>query len=488
VRHSAYKGLHISFQVLVLVLFSASWIFGQTPTGLPYASSETSPQLGYGMNNTSGQSPFLGSVPSGKPTGTVIHLSIKDAIRLGLKYNLGLVESDLNTRSARAERLKELSHLMPNINAALSQSVQQINLKAMGINFPGVPATVGPFGVQDARGYLSQTVLDWNAIQKLRASKKRVQASQFSYQNSRDIVVLAVGNAYLKVVSDAATVDSQKAQLNTSQSLYDRAVDKRRAGLSAQIDEMRAKVELQTQQQRLISAQNQAAKDKISLARIIGLATGQEFTLTDTVPYAPLEGVTLDKALQDAYANRADYKMAKADVTAATLSRKAAAAERYPWVSTTVSYGDIGPNFANSHGTMTFAATLNVPIFEGGRVKSDVLRSDAALRKKQAELEDLKGKIDQEVRFAFLDLRSAGDLAKVAKSNMTLANDTLAQARDRFSAGVTDNLEVVQAQESVAAANQAYISSLYSFNIAKVELAKAAGVAERAVENYLGGK
>ena len=155
-RHSAYKGLHISFQVLVLVLFSASWIFGQTPTGLPYASSETSPQLGYGMNNTSGQSPFLGSVPSGKPTGTVIHLSIKDAIRLGLKYNLGLVESDLNTRSARAERLKELSHLMPNINAALSQSVQQINLKAMGINFPGVPATVGPFGVQDARGYLSR--------------------------------------------------------------------------------------------------------------------------------------------------------------------------------------------------------------------------------------------------------------------------------------------------------------------------------------------
>ena len=300
--------------------------------------------------------------------------------------------------------------------------------------------------------------------------------------------MLAVGNAYLKVVSDAATVDSQKAQLNTSQSLYDRAVDKRRAGLSAQIDEMRAKVELQTQQQRLISAQNQAAKDKISLARIIGLATGQEFTLTDTVPYAPLEGVTLDKALQDAYANRADYKMAKADVTAATLSRKAAAAERYPWVSTTVSYGDIGPNFANSHSTMTFAATLNVPIFEGGRVKSDVLRSDAALRKKQAELEDLKGKIDQEVRFAFLDLRSAGDLAKVTKSNMVLANDTLAQARDRFTAGVTDNLEVVQAQESVAAANQAYISSLYSFNIAKVELAKAAGIAERAVENYLGGK
>lgn len=470
------------------MIFSASWMLGQTLSDQSYVSSEAFSQVSSGMNNTSEQSPFLGSVPAGKATGTVIQLSIKDAIRLGLKYNLGLVESDLNTGTARAERLKELSRLMPNVNAALSQSVEQINLKAMGINFPGVPATVGPFGVQDARGYLSQTVLDWNAIQKLRASTKRVQASLFSYQNSRDIVVLAVGNAYLKVLSDAATVDSQQAQLNTSRALYDRAVDKRKAGLSAQIDEMRAKVELQTQQQRLISAQNQLAKDKLSLARIIGLGPGQAFNLTDPVPYALLEGVTLEKALQDAYTNRADYKMAKANVTAAMLSRKAAAAERYPWLSTSVSYGDIGPNFADSHGTMAFEATLNVPIFEGGRVKSDVLRADAGLSKQRAVFENLKGKIDQEVRSALLDLQSAGDLVRVAKSNMTLANDTLAQARDRFTAGVTDNLEVVQAQESIAAANQAYISSLYSFNIAKVELAKAVGVAERAVQKYLGGK
>ena len=142
----------------------------------------------------------------------------------------------------------------------------------------------------------------------------------------------------------------------------------------------------------------------------------------------------------------------------------------------------------SSHGTVTFAATLNIPIFQGGRIKADVLQADAELQKKQAELGDMRGQIDNEVRSAVLDLNSARDLVSVSKSNLDLAGETLTQAKDRFAAGVTDNLEVVQAQESVATANQAYISSLYSFNIAKVELAKAAGVAERAVKDYLGGK
>jgi outer membrane protein TolC len=472
---------------LLIVLFGAL-AFGQTgesetnatPAGAP-ASPSSIAAAG------TGRSPFLESVPTGKATGTVIPLSIAEAIERGLKYNLGLIESDIGTSTVRAERLKSLSHLLPNVNATVSQSAEQIDLKAMGINFPGVPTVVGPFGVQDARAVITQTVFDWNAIQNLRASTERLKASRLTYKNSRDIVVLAVGNAYLKAISDAATVESQQAQLNTSQALYERAVDERKAGVAAQINEMRAQVELQTQQQRLISAQNQLAKDKIGLARVIGLPLGQEFSLTDKVPYAPLEGVTLERALQDAYANRADYMSAEAEVRAAELSRKAAVAERYPSVSTTMNYGDIGPNFGSSHGTASFAVTLNIPIYQGGRVKSEILKSDASLRKKQAELENLRGGIDEEVRTALLDVNSAGDLVKVAKGNMDLANETLVQAKDRFTAGVTDNLEVVQAQESVAAANQAYISSLYSFNIAKVELAKAAGIAERAVKSYLGG-
>jgi outer membrane protein TolC len=436
------------------------------------------------------ESPYLGSVPTGTPTGAVLQLSLGDALDRGLKYNLGLIESDVRTRTARAERLRSLNELLPNVNASISQTVEQVNLRALGLKLPiaGFPVIVGPFGVQDARGNVSQKLFDWNSVENLRASNERLKASQNSYKSSRDLVVLAVANEYLQVIADSSTIESQQAQLSTSQALYQRARDQRAAGVAARIDELRAQVELQAQQQRLIAAEDQRAKDLLGLARAIGLPAGQEFTLTDNAPYAPLEGVSLEKALQDAYATRPDYLSAQLEAGAARLSRKAAVAENFPTVTSTANYGDIGPNFGNSHGTFAASASVNIPIFQGTRVKADVLEADAALQQKQAELENLKGRIDLDVRSAILDLDSASELVKVAKSNADLARETLVQAQDRFGAGVTDNIEVVQAQESVASADQAYISSLYAFNISKVQLARAVGIAEQAVKGYLGGK
>jgi outer membrane protein TolC len=436
------------------------------------------------------ESPYLGSVPTGAPTGAVLQLSLNDALDRGLKHNLGAIESDIATRTTRAERLRSLNELLPNVNATISQTVEQVNLRALGIKIPiaGFPTIVGPFGVQDARGSVSQTLFDWSSVEKLRASNERMKASQDSYKSSRDLVVLAVANAYLQVIADSSTVESQQAQLSTSQALYQRAHDQRAAGVAARIDELRAQVELQTQQQRLIAAKDQRSKDMLSLARAIGLPVGQQFTLTDNAPYTPLEGVSLEKSLQEAYENRPDYKSAQEEVRAAGLSRKAAVAENFPTVTSAADYGDIGPNFGNSHGTFTASAKVNIPIFQGTRVKADVLDADAALQQKQAEFENLKGRVDQDVRNALFDLDSANELVKVAKSNTDLARETLAQAQDRFSAGVTDNIEVVQAQESVSSADQAYISSLYAFNIAKVQLARAVGIAEQAVKGYLGGK
>jgi len=455
---------------------------GQVQFTAPASSASVSSTLGP-------QTPFLGSVPTGQVTGTAISLSLSDALDRGLKYNLGLIESDLGTRTARAQRLKSLNELLPNINAEITQSAEQVNFRAEGLklDIPGFPTVVGPFGVEDARGYWSQKLFDWTAVQNLRASQKSQQAADFSYKNSRDLVILAVANGYLQVIADRATIESQQAQLDTSRALYQRAVDQRTSGVAARIDELRANVELQTQEQRLIAAQDQLGKDNLVLARTIGLPAGQEFTLTDSVPYAPLQEITVEKALQEAYSNRADYRSAQLAVQAAQLSRKAAVAENYPSVSSQVDYGDIGPNFANSHGTVTAAASVNIPIFQGTRVRADVLAADATLEQRSAEMEDLRGRIDQEVRSAFLDLTSASDLVRVAQSNRELARETLSEAQDRFTAGVTDNIEVVQAQESVSSADQAYISSLFSFNIAKVQLARSVGVAEQAVKTYLGG-
>jgi outer membrane protein TolC len=446
-----------------------------------------------GQTGAQGQSPFLGSVPTGQAIGTPLPLSLRDAFDRAMKYNLGIIESDQNTRAARAVRLRRLSEMLPDVSAQVSGTREQINLKAEGFNvsIPGlsIPTVVGPFNVADARVYLSQQIFNWSDIQNWKSAAESERASQYSYKSDRDLVVLAAGNAYLVVISDHATLDSTRAQVTTASALYERAREPNQAGVIAGIDVLRAQVELQTQQQRLIAAENQLAIDKLALARVIGLPKGQDFQVTDVVPFAPLDGITLEKALEQAYATRPDYLSARAQVRAAELARQSAAAANYPSLSSEANYGDIGsPNFGTSHGTFSVALTLNVPIFQGTRVRADTLKADAALKQRTAELAELDGRIDEQVRTAFLKLKSSSDLVAVTESNIALANQTLAQARDRFSAGVAANLEVVQAQESVAAANQSYIASLYAYNVAKISLAQAIGTAEQSALTYLGAK
>lgn len=439
------------------------------------------------------QSLFSGSVSSGKATGSTMELSLEQAFQRALKYNLGVIESEESARAARAVRLRRLNALLPDLSARVSALVEQENLRSRGINIsiPGVavPRIVGPFGVADARVHLSQEIFNWSDIEYWKSSGESEKASQYSYRHDRDLVTFAAGSAYLLVISDSANLDSIRAQVGTAQTLYHQAVDQNTQGVIANIDVLRAQVELQTQQQRLIAAESQLAIDKLTLARVIGLPNGQEFELTDSVPYVPLDGLSVERALAQAYATRPDYRSAEAQVRAAQLSYEAAVAENYPSLSTEANYGDIGsPNFGTSHGTFSVALGLNIPIFQGSRVRADKLQADSRLQQRMAELADLGGKIDDEVRTAFYKLKSSSELVSVARSNVDLANRTLMQAQDRFRAGVADNLEVVQAQESVALANQSYVASLYSFNAAKLSLAEALGIAEQSALKYLLGE
>jgi outer membrane protein TolC len=232
-------------------------------------------------------------------------------------------------------------------------------------------------------------------------------------------------------------------------------------------------------------ARNDFAKQKLTLARVIGLPLGQEFTLTDKAPYDAFIPPGLDEALKRAYASRSDYQAALAQVRSAELSRRAATAEYYPALDMEGDYGVIGVNPGTSNGTFHVAGTVNIPIFEAGKAHADVLQAEAQLRQAKARLADLRGQIDNDVRNALLDLNAAADQVEVARSSVDLAEQTLTQAQDRFAAGVTDNLEVVQAQESVANAHESYISSLYAHNLAKVELARSLGNAEQGVKQYL---
>jgi outer membrane protein TolC len=456
---------------------------GQTGggTGTPSTVTVTIPQSVV-------QNGFTGSVPAPKSSSEPLSISFLEAIDRGLKQNLGLLLSDDNTLTARGEKWKELSNLLPNVAAKGQETVQQTSIAALGFRIPGIPRVIGPFNYVDIRASLNQSVFNWNYIQKERAAAQSLKAAEFSYKDARELVVLVTGNAYLQAIAGAARVETAEAQVQTAQTLFTRSSDQQRAGVIPAIDTLRAQVELQSRQQQLIVARNEFAKQKLALARIIGLALGQEFLLSDKAPYDLLVPPSLEEGLRRAYASRADYQAALAQTRAAELSRRAATAERYPSFELEGDYGDIGINPATSNGTFHVAGTLTVPIFQGGKVHADTLQAEATLRQARARLEDLRGQIDNDVRTALLDLNAAADQVQVARSSVDLAEQTLTQAQDRFAAGVTDNLEVVQAQESVASAHESYISSLYAHNLAKVELARALGNAEQGVKQYLKGK
>jgi outer membrane protein TolC len=457
-------------------------------TGLVAQSSVPSPSVSL----PGPQSPFTGSEPEGKAASEVLQLTFQDAIERGLRNNLGLLLSGDQTIMARGERWKELSNLLPNLQARLQEDVQTQSLTALGFKsnlfpFP-LPRVIGPFNYIDVRATLSQSLFNFRDLQQERAASERLKAAQYSFKDAREVVVLAVGNAYLLAIANAARIETADAQVTNAQALYNKAVDQQKAGLSPAIDRLRSQVELQTRQQQLIAVRNDLAKQMLSLARIIGLPPGQQFSLTEKAPYQALTPLPLDVYLQRAYTSRSDYQAAQAQLRAAEFSHRAAAAGRYPTLGLDANFGDIGVTPAQSNGTWQVNGGLNIPIFAGGKVHSDLLEADAQLKQVRSQLGDLRGRIDYEVRTALLDLSSAADQVEVARSSVDLAEQALVQSRDRFAAGVTDNLEVVQAQESVASAHESYIQSLYAHNLAKVELARAIGDAEQGVKRYLKGE
>ena len=438
-------------------------------------------------------SQFQGSVPAGSASPTPLALKLDDAIRRGFQTNLGLLTRDTTSQTARAERTRALAALLPQVTGSLGETEQQLSLKTIGFNFSfppipgfaGIPTIVGPFHYTAAQANVSAKVFDWNARKNLSSARAAEEAARLSVQDARDLVVQAVASSYLQIIADASRVASIQAQVNTAEAIYNRAVEQKKAGTSPGIDVLRAQVELKTQQQRLLAQQNQFEKDKLVLGRVIGLPAGQAFDIADTVPFAPLGGLTQDEALRTALAQRPDYQSAMKLVQSAQESLKAARAEWYPTVNLDGYYGDAGQSLNNSHGVFLVTGALSFNIFNGGRIRSDMEQAKAQLKQRSDELADLGGQVDFQVRTAFLDIQTAADQVAVSESNLELANQTLEQSRDRFAAGVADTVEVVQSQEAVAAANDSIIAARFAHNLAKVELARALGLAEQGIKKFI---
>lgn len=437
------------------------------------------------------QGPYAGSTSSTTKLPFSGRLSLREAVDRALEFNLGAVGLTEAVRQARGETKIARSALLPNINANLSETVQQTNLRALGLRFqtpiPGfsVPSIVGPFNFFDVRASLSQTVFDMTARNNYRASKEIERANDLSVADARDLIVLAVGGTYLQVIAAQARIDAARAQLTTAEALFKQASEQRAAGVVAQTDLNRSQIQLLTQQQRLVSLENDYSKLKIALARLAGLPPNERYEVSDTVPFAEAPALSFDDALQQAFAQRSDLKAAQAQIDAAEKARAAARAERLPSFGVRADYGVIGTNPAQSHGTFSVAGTVRIPIWQGGRTQGETEVAEAALAQRRAELEDLKGRIESEVRNAFFDLQAAASQVEVARKNIQVATQNLDLTRQRFDAGVSDNVEVVQSQESLSTANTDYINSVFAHNLAKLSLARAIGRAAEALPQFL---
>ena len=446
----------------------------------PAAAQQGQTGLGASTN------PFLGSLPKGDVTPQALPLSLKDAVQRALESNLGLLLQEQASESARGARWRALADLLPNVSAGVNERRQIINLEAFG--FPIKPPLVGPFNVFDARLFLSQPVIDLAALREERAASLKEKAAQLGIKDARDLVVLVAVNLYLEAVAAGSRVDMTRAQQATAEALFQQAQDLKAGGLVAGIDVLRAQVQLLTQRERVIAAENEFDKIKLQLARAIGLPLGQTFTLTDVIPYAPVPPLTLEDALKRALGTRPDYLAARSRFEAAQASRGAAGAALLPSFRVDADWGAIGQTVSGALQTYTLSANVRIPLFDAGRTVARRIQMESEMRQREAELADFKSRVEYDVRAAFLDLRAAEQQLQSAQTTQQLAGEQLQQARDRFAAGVASNLEVTQAQETVASASEAYIRALYAYNLGRASLARAMGVAESAVTSYLGGR
>ena len=464
---------------------------GATTTGQAQATEGVLQQLsGPGDKSLAAptQDSFKGSLVSGKATDAVLDLSLDDAIARGLRQNLGLILQTSAQQNAKGQQLEQLQALLPTVTGDASIEVEQVNLAAFGLKFPGLHPIVGPFQVVDFRAYLTQNLINVPALENYIAAKHNFAAAKLSAEDARDRVVLTVGNAYLLCIADASRIDAVNAELATSKVSLDQATASHDAGISPRLDVLRAQVDYQNEQQSLISATNQLAKDKLALARTIGLPLDQGYRLTDIEPYAALDNLDPHAAFTQALKNRKDLAAAGEQVAAARAQKTAAFADQLPTVKFSGDYGDIGETAGHSHGTFTATGKVEAPILQIAKTRGEEAVADANYQQTRDKLTDQIQQINADIRNSILDIQSAAKLVEAAKSNVDLANEELSEAQQRFHAGVADNLPVSQAQSSVEQANDQYISALYQHNAAKLSLARALGVAQTNLKDYLGGK
>jgi outer membrane protein TolC len=454
---------------------------------------------GQGPNPSSAANPFYGSVTVHPATDEVLHLSLDEAIHRGLENNLGLKQAEYQENAVHGQKMEALQEFLPTISLSGNSGFHQYNLAAQGFG-PGLfskfakifPGPLPSFSLI-TRATVTQGQINYNqvlfsgpVIAGWRAAGAATRAAHFNTTRARGEVVQQVATAYLHAVAAASEVDNARALEQTDQVALSQAHAAHEAGTVANLDELRARVQLQAQQQALISAQNDEDKYLILLKREIGLDPGQNLVLTDRTPFSELAAQAPEEVRAIAFKNRQDYQYLQNTVQELQAVHSAYRSQRLPTLSFSGNYGVTDVGGVGSHGTWMAVGTLSFPIFREASLRGNEDASQAQLDAANAQLDDLRSRIDQQVRSALLDVEATAKLVDVARSNVDLATRELSDETDRVNAGVDNNLPLVTAQATLAGAQSNLVESLYQYNLAKLALARAAGVIEQQYRVYLG--
>ncbi len=432
------------------------------------------------------------------PQPGTLSLSLDDALSIALERNIRLRYDRSNQLAVKGDSLGVIDALLPNLSLTADSNAQEINLAAMGFK----PSVLHEFTNLLPAGYNFATIVKVNTTQAnlnasqvlfnlpdyeiFRGLKNETAAVDLNLLNDRGGVIYAVGQLYLQILADHATLANDQAQIRSSQTNFDQASARRDAGVGVNLDVLRARVDLQQRQQTAISDQSRLDKDTIQLARVLGIPAGQKIALTDTEPLAAETGMDLEAAKTLAYEHRKDLLGLQEQIQVTIRELRAVKYQRLPTLAFNGYYGVIGVTNGSYHGDFSAVGSLKFPIFREAGQRGEQQTVDSQLTSLRQREADLRVAIDAQIRSSLLDVEAAHELVKVSQSSVELAQQALSDARDRFTAGVDDNLRVVDAEASLTAAQSQLVQAIYQYNVAKLQLARNTGVIESRYRDYLG--
>lgn len=440
-----------------------------------------------------------GGYPVEQPTAGPLALSLDDAISLGLERNIRLRYQRANQRLVLGYTGDIINAVLPNLNFRAAASTQEINLLALGFK----PATLGPLlsslgmsngsfptiikvSTTSAQVSLTQVLFNLPDLELYRAIKPEQRSIAQTLQDANDQVVQAVSTAYLQVLADGASLSNTVAQEGAALVLFQQATAREQAGVGIRLDSLRAQVEYQQRQQQHVSAEARLDKDGIQLNRIMGIPAGQQLDLTDTTPFSEIAELTVAQARDVAFVHRNDLLSLDSTLEVVGHELRAIKYQRIPTLGVNGYYGILGQDSGPFHGVFTAEGSLRFPIFREAAQRGEEGEAVAQIRTLHARRDNLRASIEAQIRTSMLDIESSNQLVKVAQSNVALAGEELSDARDRFSAGVADNLEVVDALATVTDAQSQLVSALYRYNTAKIGLARDIGLIQTRYHAFLG--